>query len=124
MRRPFPLYNDGDIFKCTSKEIQDALNKNLIAHDKDDDYDTPIETVDDHVEMCLAELKEDIERYVATDDPLKLCRNARGEFSGIQRIECKQHDDECESESTPDSSWYEIISVPTIQESSEFNNSS
>lgn len=67
--------------------------------------------VDDHVNLCLAELRETIETFIK-GDPLKLCRNLRGEFSGIQKIEC---DDKAESDEdyTPDSSWYEIISIPT-----------
>jgi hypothetical protein len=60
--------------------------------------------------MCLAELRDTIETFI-NGDPLKLCRNARGEFSGIERIECPEvtSDDDY----TPESSWYEIISIPT-----------
>ena len=61
--------------------------------------------------MCLAELRETIETFIK-GDPLKLCRNLRGEFSGIQKIECEDKADSDEG-STPDSSWYEIISIPT-----------
>lgn len=57
MRRPFPLYHDRDIFKCGSKESRDIFNSNLISKEQDDDYDTDPEVVDDHVEMCLTELK-------------------------------------------------------------------
>jgi hypothetical protein len=66
--------------------------------------------VDDHVDLCLAELRETIETFIK-GDPLKLCRNLRGEFSGIQKIECE--DAGSDDDYTPDSSWYEIISIPT-----------
>jgi len=79
------------------------LRKNLIVHKQDDDYDTDLDVVDDHVDMCLEELRETIENFV-NGDPLKLCRNARGEFSGLQRIDC-----EGEEDSSPESSWYEIV---------------
>jgi hypothetical protein len=82
MRRAFPLYHDRDIFKTSSKECYEMLTSNLIEHKRDDDYDTDIDVVDDHVDMCLKELKETIENFIL-GDPLKLCRNARGEFSGI-----------------------------------------
>ena len=84
MRHPFPLYRDADIFKCKSKEMSDLLSKNLIEHKQDDDYDTDIDVVDDHVEMCLNDLRSAIEEFVAAEDPLKLCRNLRGEYSGIE----------------------------------------
>ena len=114
MRHAFPLYNDRDIFKCATKECQELLDKNLIEHKQDDDYDTDIDVVDDHVDMCLAELRETIETFI-NGDPLKLCRNARGEFSGIQKIECL--DNGSDDDYTPDSSWYEVISIPTEKES-------
>ena len=82
MRKPFALYNDRDIFKCKTKECKDMLNDKLIEHKQDDDYDTDIDVVDNHVEMCLDELKNTIEEFI-NGDPLKLCRNARGEFNGI-----------------------------------------
>lgn len=107
LKRPFPLYNDRDIFVTTKKECFDLLTTKLIEHKQDDDYDTDIDVVDDHVEMCLQELKETIETFVL-GDPLKLCRNARGEFSGIQRIDCKEEEDLA---SSPDSSWYEMQSA-------------
>ena len=40
------------------------------------------------MDLCLAELRETIETFIK-GDPLKLCRNLRGEFSGIQKIECE-----------------------------------
>jgi hypothetical protein len=46
--------------------------------------------VDDHVEMCLNDLREAIENFVSAEDPLKECRNLRGEYSGIERLECKE----------------------------------
>jgi len=110
-RRAFPLYNDREIFKCATRECQELLDKNLIEHKQDDDYDTDIDVVDDHVDLCLAELRDTIYTFIK-GDALKLCRNLRGEFSGIQKIECNEpagSDDEY----TPDSSWYEIISIPT-----------
>jgi hypothetical protein len=85
------------------------LGNKLIEHKQDDDYDTDQSVVDDHVEMCLQELRETIDNFV-NGDPLKLCRNARNEFSGIQRIECREEEDLA---SSPDSSWYELVSVPT-----------
>ena len=59
------------------------LGQNLIEHKQDDDYDTEDEVVEDHILMCLEELEYTIEAFVNGDNPLKLCRNARGEFSGI-----------------------------------------
>jgi hypothetical protein len=53
-------------------------------------------------------LKETIENFVLATDPLKLCRNARGEFSGIQRIDCREEEDIA---SSPDSSWYDMESA-------------
>lgn len=82
LRKAFPLYRDRDIFKTSDKERYNLLSRKLIEHKQDDDYDTDIDVVDDHVEMCLKELEETIENFV-NGDPLKLCRNARGEFSGI-----------------------------------------
>lgn len=83
------------------------LTSKLIVHKQDDDYDTDIDVVDDHVEMCLQELKETIETFIQ-GDPLLLCRNARGEFSGIYRIDCKEEEDLL---SSPDSSWYQMESM-------------
>ena len=105
MRRPFPLYEDRQIFKTSNKACYDLLKKNLIEHKQDDDYDTDLDVVDDHVDMCLEELRETIDNFV-NGDPLKLCRNARGEFSGLQRIECLEEEDLA---SSPESSWYEIV---------------
>ena len=82
----------------------------MIEHKQDDDYDTDIDVVDDHVEMCLNDLREAIETFVQAEDPLKLCRNLRGEYSGIERLDCKEQE---ELDETPNSSWYEFISVPT-----------
>ncbi len=65
--------------------------------------------VDDHVEMCLNDLREAIDNFVSAEDPLKECRNLRGEFSGIERLECKEQE---EVDETPNSSWYEFVSVP------------
>lgn len=82
IKRAFPLYDDRDIFKTKNKELYETLRSNLIDHKQDDDYDTDEEVVIDHIDMCLEELKETIETFIL-GDPLKLCRNARGEFSGI-----------------------------------------
>ena len=57
IRHPFPLYRDADVFKCKTKEMNELLSKNLIEHKQDDDYDTDIDVVDDHVEMCLNDLR-------------------------------------------------------------------
>lgn len=57
MRRPFPLYNDRDIFRCGNKDCYELLGKKLIDHKQDDDYDTDEEVVDRHVDMCLQELE-------------------------------------------------------------------
>lgn len=84
------------------------FEEKLIEHKHDDDYNTEEEIVDDHVEMCLEELALRINEFLK-GDPLKLCRNTRNEFSGIEKIECKEEEDE---NSSPDSSWYEIVSVP------------
>ena len=48
---------------------------------------------------------------MSSDDPLKLCRNLRGEHSGIERLDCKEQE---EVDETPNSSWYEFVSVPTV----------
>jgi hypothetical protein len=53
LTKPFPLYNDRDIFKTSKKDRYDLLTTKLIEHKQDDDYDTDIDVVDDHVEMCL-----------------------------------------------------------------------
>lgn len=106
LKKAFPLYDDREIFKTSNKENYDLLTTKLIEHKQDDDYDTDIDVVDDHVEMCLEELRETIENFV-NGDPLKLCRNARGEFSGIQRIDCREEEDLA---SSPDSSWYDMES--------------
>lgn len=111
MKRPFPIVNDADVYRNCTRDMKQLLSENLIEHKQDDDYDTDIDVVDDHVEMCLNDLREAIEEFVSAPDPLKLCRNLRGEFSGIERYECK---DEEEVEDTPNSSWYEFISVPTV----------
>lgn len=110
MRHPFPLYKDSAVFKCKTKEMKELLSKNLIEHKQDDDYDTDLDVVDDHVEMCLNDLREAIEAFVSAEDPLKLCRNLRGEYSGIERLECKEDE---EAEETPNSSWYEFVSIPS-----------
>jgi hypothetical protein len=65
--------------------------------------------VDDHVEMCLNDLRKAIDNFVSAEDPLKECRNLRGEFSGIERLECKEQE---EVDETPNSSWYEFVSMP------------
>ena len=91
--------------------MNQLLSKNLIEHKQDDDYDTDIDVVDDHVEMCLNDLRAAIEVFVSSDDPLKLCRNLRGEYSGIERLDCKEQE---EVDETPNASWYEFVSVPTV----------
>ncbi len=96
--------------------MKNLLSKNLIEHKQDDDYDTDIDIVDDHVEMCLNDLREAIENFVSAPDPLNLCRNLRGEFSGIERYECKEEE---EAKETPNSSWYEIISIPTVSNNND-----
>ena len=89
--------------------MQDMLTENLIEHKQDDDQDTDIEVVDDHVELCLNDLRKAIDAFVSAEDPLKECRNLRGEYSGIERLECKEQE---EAQSTPNSSWYAFVSVP------------
>jgi hypothetical protein len=65
IRHPFPLYRDADVFNCKTKEMNELLSKNLIEHKQDDDYDTDIDVVDDHVEMCLNDLRAAIEEFVS-----------------------------------------------------------
>ena len=111
MRKPFRLYNDRAIFNCKSKEIGKMLEQNLIEHKQDDDVDSEAEIVEKHIEMCKDELKTRIQEFL-DGDALKLCRNIRNEFSGIEKIECKEEED---INSSPDSSWYEIVSIPTVK---------
>ena len=73
--------------------MKELLSKNLIEHKQDDDYDTDIDVVDDHVEMCLNDLRAAIEQFVSGEDPLKICRNLRGEYSGIERLDCKEQEE-------------------------------
>jgi hypothetical protein len=90
------------------------LEKNLIYHEHDDDVDTDEEIVDMHVEMCLDELKQTIDDFL-NGEPLKLVRNIRGEFSVFDPIECDSDED---ANSTPNSSWYEIVSTAKFEEDS------
>ncbi len=57
--------------------------------------------------MCLEELKIRIVEFTK-GDALKLCRNARNEFSGIEKIKCN---DEEEAEQSELSSFYDVVSV-------------
>lgn len=107
MKKPFPLYNDRDIFKFASKRGFEMIEKNLIEHKHDDDCDTDEEIVDDHIDLCLGQLKDSINEFLK-GEPLKLIRNIRGQFSGIERIDCNAEED---ANSTPDSSWYELCST-------------
>lgn len=43
--------------------------------------------------MCLDELKTRVEEFI-NGDALKLCRNVRNEFSGIEKIECNEEEEE------------------------------
>ena len=56
--------------------------------------------------MCLDELKLRVNEFLK-GEPLKMIRNTRNEFSGIQRIECNEEEEE-DSEAL--SSWYEYVS--------------
>jgi hypothetical protein len=91
MKRSFPLYDEKDLFVCSSKKIYKELT-NLIEHKHDDDCDTDEEIVDDHVDLCLDELKLRINEFL-NGNPLELIRNIREEFSGLQRIECNEEED-------------------------------
>jgi hypothetical protein len=115
MRKPFPLFKDSEIFRAGKKNSH-ILGK-LIEHKQDDDFDTDIEVVDDHVDMCFNELKETIEKFVIAEDPLKLCRNARNEFNGLQRIDCIEEEDLL---SIPNSSWYDLVSLRSSQSKGTF----
>lgn len=57
----------------------------MIHHDIDNDCDTDEEMVAEHVKSCLAELKEKINEVI-NGDVLKLIRNVREEYSGIEKI--------------------------------------
>ena len=83
------------------------LEKNLIEHKNDDDLDTDEEIVNDHIDLCINQLTDAINDFL-TGEPLKLIRNIRGHFSGIERIDCDKDED---LNSTPDSSWYEMCST-------------
>lgn len=55
------------------------LEENLIYHEHDDDFDTDEDIVQDHIDMCLDELKTRINEFL-DGEPLKLIRNIRNEF--------------------------------------------
>jgi len=93
MKIPFALYDEKDLFPRKSRQMTEMLKTHLIEHKQDDDYDTDIDVVDDHVEMCLNDLREAITDFIGSEDPLKMCRNLRGEFSGIERLECKEEEE-------------------------------
>lgn len=81
-KRSFPLYEDSQIFKCPSKKSRDMIKSNLIEHKADDDCETDEEIVQEHIELCLDELKQRINEFLE-GEPLKMIRNIREEFSGI-----------------------------------------
>ena len=107
MKKPFPLCRDRDVFKFATKSAFRMLEKNLIEHKNDDDLDTDEEIVDEHIDLCHKQLKDAIDEFLS-GEPLKLVRNIRGHFSGIERIDCDEEEDQ---NSTPDSSWYEMCST-------------
>eukprot|EP00347_Sterkiella_histriomuscorum_P021534 403333640 len=105
-KRPFKLFQDRQIFAFTSKDQFKMLEENLIQHEHDDDCDTDEDIVEDHIGMCLEELKTRIDEFL-NGSPLKLIRNIRGEFQVFERFECNTDED---VNSSPDSSWYELVS--------------
>jgi len=82
------------------------FEENLIHHSHDDDLDTDEEIVQNHIDMCKDELRTRINEFL-NGEPLKMIRNIRGEFSGIEKIDCNSREDR---NSSPDSSWYDIVS--------------
>lgn len=68
------------------------LEENLISHAHDDDQDTDEELVQDHVSMCLDELKDTIHNFL-NGEPLKLIRNIRGEFNVFEKFDCNSDED-------------------------------
>ena len=75
MKRPFPLYQESQVFRAAKKNILDKL----IDRQIDDDYETDEELVEHHKQMCLKELKVRIGQFI-NGDALDLCRNIRNEF--------------------------------------------
>lgn len=104
--KPFLLVNDKDVFKRSSKKQLDLSKQKLIDHECDDDCDTDEEVITEHISECLKELKRAILEFI-DGDALKLCRNARNEFSGIEPIEILDFDDK---ETSALSSWYDVVS--------------
>ncbi|CDW73222.1 UNKNOWN [Stylonychia lemnae] len=106
MKQAFKMYKDTEIFRFRSKQQFKMLEENLIHHSHDDDLDTDEEIVTNHIEMCLDELRTRINEFLQ-GEPLKMIRNIRGEFSGIEKFDCNSKEDRL---SSPESSWYEIVS--------------
>ncbi len=52
VKKPFPLFQDRDIFKFASKKEFKMLEKNLIEHKNDDDLDTDEDIVNEHIDLC------------------------------------------------------------------------
>lgn len=90
------------------------LEENLIYHDQDDDCETDEEIVENHVDMCLNELRERIDEFL-NGNPLRLVRNIRNEFQIFEPIDCNSEEDLNRS---PYSSWYEMVS--SAKESDHF----
>ena len=71
----------------------------LVDHEIDDDQDTESVQVEDHINEGISEFNARVKEY-SKGDPLKLVRNLREEYSGIEPIEDKGDE----------SSWYEEFS--------------
>lgn len=103
IKKSFLLLDDHEVFKSASTAMFKKVEKSLIHHDIDNDCDTDEEMVQDHIKSCMDELKERIKELLQ-GDVLKLIRNVRGEYSGIETIEAGSS----QGNSTT-SSWYDII---------------
>lgn len=106
-RKCFPLYNERQVYDFNNKKAFKLIEDNLIDHKHDDDCDTDEEIVNDHIDLCMQQLKTSIEEFLK-GEPLRLIRNLREHYSGIERIDCNEEED---INSTPDSSWYEMCST-------------
>ena len=90
-------------------------------HDQDNDAETDEELIDIHIKECKKELTRAVNEFL-NGDALKLIRNVREEFSGIELIDITNEtgvgDDDDDSNEREDhttsrtlSSWYEIVST-------------
>ena len=103
IKKSFLLFDDHVIFKSATSEMFKKVEKSLIHHDIDNDCDTDEEMVRDHIKCCKDELKERVNEIIK-GDVLKLIRNVRGEYSGIETIEVGS-----DHGNSTISSYYEVL---------------